>query len=369
MRLGTCIALELALAAGGVGGLVIGIGHAVDHAGEYFVANQAVAATASSAARVSFEPLPAATLTLPEQSASTTPAATETVFGAPDAELLAPVGEGAVTRVKVNHGGTSLSLRLDFASGARAAFKPEQIHMQSDPRREIAAYRIDRLLGIGHVQPTKSFSVRVDELVAAADPGGRAVIADRLANEAKAKNGVLRGELSWWIADIKLAQIGGVQVDDFAARNQWTRMLKVGAQVPEDQKEMLAQLATLAVFDVIIDNPDRWSGGNTRMSPDGKILYFMDNSMSFSKYEFGHENNLVVVRRMQVFPRGLIERLRTLTLEQLTASVTAGGEETGLAPLLSTAELAAIIKRRDNLLIQVDALIAQYGDAAVLALP
>lgn len=349
---------------------MVGVGHAVTHAGDYFVANQAVAATTSPAPRVTvapmLEPMPAATLDLPKPVA---PAVPDTVFGASDAELLAPVGEGGVTRVKVNHGGTSLSLRLDFGSGARAAFKPEQVHMQSDPRREIAAYRIDRMLGIGHVQPTKAFSVRVDELVAAADPSGRAIIADRLANEAKAKNGVLRGELSWWLPEIKLASIGGIQVDDFAARNQWTRMLKIGAHIPAEQKEMLAQLAALAVFDVIIDNPDRWSGGNTRMSPDGKILYFMDNSMSFSKYEFGHENNLVVVRRMQVFPRGLIDKLRALTLEQLTGAVTAGGEEMGLAPLLSSAELAAIIKRRDNLLVQVDALIAQYGDAAVLALP
>ena len=35
--------------------------------------------------------------------------------------LLAPLAATKVTGIKLNHGGTSLSLRVDFASGARAA--------------------------------------------------------------------------------------------------------------------------------------------------------------------------------------------------------------------------------------------------------
>ena len=44
---------------------------------------------------------------------------------------------------------------------------------------------------------------------------------------------------------------------------------------------MAAQVSTLIVFDFLTANPDRYSGGNMKMSPDGKQLFFMDNTMSF----------------------------------------------------------------------------------------
>jgi len=52
-----------------------------------------------------------------------------------------------VVQAKLNKGGSSISFRLDFADGSRAAFKPEQINPQTVPRKEVAAYRISRFLG------------------------------------------------------------------------------------------------------------------------------------------------------------------------------------------------------------------------------
>ena len=145
--------------------------------------------------------IPAATLELQP------PAALPTVFDEPDDALLAPLGADAVTRVKPNRGGTSLSLRLDFANGSRAAFKPQQIHLQSEPRREIAAYRIDRLLGIGHVAPAKPAKFTVTELVAAADPQLRTVTTERILGETRKKDGEVRGFIAWWIPEIRDARV------------------------------------------------------------------------------------------------------------------------------------------------------------------
>ena len=153
MRLGTCIALELAVAAGAVSGLWIGVGQATKLAGTYLAGGEAVAATSAPSVRTPER--------LPRGYLDVAPRPPNNVFGSPDDELLAPLGAATVTRIKLNHGGTSLSLRLDFANGARAAFKPEQTHPQSDPRREIAAYRLDRLLGIGRVPPAKATSIPV----------------------------------------------------------------------------------------------------------------------------------------------------------------------------------------------------------------
>ena len=368
MRLGTCIALELAVAAGAIGGLWFGVGYTTEVARDYLATHEAAAATATSDVvsppaidRTHAERVPAATLVV------AAPANVATVFPGPDGELLSPIN-GPVTRAKLNHGGTSLTLRLDFASGARAAFKPEQTHPQSDPRREIAAYRLDRLLGIGHVPPAKSIAVPVDEIVAGVEPMFRDYTAGRIADEGLARNGVLRGEVSWWIPDIKNGKFGPHPMDDADGMDLWSSFLQAGAKRPVELRAMLAQIATVVVFDVITDNADRWSGNNTKVSLDNATLYFMDNTLAFSPYTLGHETNLHALMRVQVFPRQLVTRVRALSYEAIAAAL-AGGDDGGLAPLLSPIEIRAILARRDHVVEYIDALIAQYGEAAVLAMP
>jgi hypothetical protein len=360
VRLGTCIALELAVAAGAAYGVWFAASRGPDLAGAYVRSREAAAATATF--------VPAATLAPLERSKlAISPPAPSTVYGAPDLDLLAPVAATPVTKVKLNRGGTSLSLRLDFASGARAAFKPLQIHPQSDPRREIAAYRIDRLLGIGHVPPAKSAAFAIDDIVAANEPDSRDRAAARVADEAIPRHGKLIGEVSWWIPEIKAVRIAGQLIDDVSGEAVWTEHLQAGAARPAELLPMLGQIATVILFDVLIDNADRWSGNNTQGSPDDRILYFMDNTLSFSPYTYGHEANLSKLYRIQVFPRALVGKLRALTVE--TIQVALGGDDELLGPLLTDVEIRAIIARRDHFLGYIDRLIAELGEDAVLALP
>jgi hypothetical protein len=381
VRLGTCIALELAVATGAVGGVWLGAGYMASHT-DFLDTREAVA---SSIPRSAPELLPAPELTV------AIPTVVDNVFGVPDAELLAPLGTTAVTKMKTNHGGTSLSLRLDFANGTRAAFKPEQTHYQSDPRREIAAYRIDRLLGIGHVPPAKEIEVSVAEVLAAGDQGFRAYYAGRLDEEAITHDGKLRGTASWWVPEIKLAAIasparripvgeveGGARAGEPAiGRNRidlkegkdiWTSQMQIGAPMDPALRPFLAQISTCVLFDLLIDNSDRWSGSNTAMSPDGKTLYFMDNTMSFSKALFGHEINVLAMRRIQIYPRKLVEKMRALTAEDLER-VLQMPPESKLAPLLKPFEVKAVLARRDNMLKWIDGLIARYGEQQVLGFP
>lgn len=365
MRLGTCIALELAVVAGAAGGVWFAASRGGEIAGAYVHGREAAAATAA------YPPGPAqAIVPLERAELAIAPRghdAADSVFGAPDPDLLAPLGATPVTRIKLNRGGTSLSLRIDFASGARAAFKPVQIHPQSDPRREIAAYRIDRLLGLGRVPPARSAVFAVDDLIAAADPDSRDHAAARIGDEAIAQGGKLRGELSWWIPQIKRVRIGGRYVDEPEGEALWIDYLQAGAAIPGELRPMLAQLATVVVFDVVIDNSDRWSGNNTQGSPDDRILYFMDNTLSFSLYTRGHAANLSRLHRIQMFPRGLIGRLRAMTAEAVTAAL--GGNDDLLGPLLTGPEIDAMLSRRDHILEYVDRLITELGEDAVLALP
>jgi hypothetical protein len=283
--------------------------------------------------------------------------------------LLEPLGAARVVRIKPNQGGTSLSLRIDFANGARASFKPEQVWPQSDPRREIAAYRMDRLLGIGHVPPAKPIKFTVSELLAAVDPQLRTVTTTRLTDEATARKGELRGMVSWWIPEIRDLWLNGVEIQDPAARKELTSYLQIGAQVPAKYKALVDQFSTCILFDVVINNADRFSGSNTKVSPDLRTLYFMDNTLSFAPAQRGHQMNLRPFFAIQVFPRGLVKRLRELTLDQITAALTLGDDPVGLGPLLTDEELHAIISRRDHALAHIDSLVKQFGEDAVLALP
>jgi hypothetical protein len=363
VRLGTCIALELVVAVGAAGGVWLGVGHATELAANYLTTHEAAAATSVVAGRTPVR-LPEARLATPP------PALPLTVFAASDGELLAPLGTAALTRAKINRQGTSLSLRLDFASGGRAAFKPEQTHPQSDPRREIAAYRIDRLLAIGHVPPAKAVVLRLDDLIAAAEPNVRGYMAQRLADEAIVRDGRVRGEVSWWIPEIRNARLGPYELDERDGMNRWRTYLQVGglATVAPELRAFVAQIATVVVFDVLIDNADRWSGSNTKVSGDRSILYFMDNTLSFSPFTLGHEANLKPLRAIQVFPRQLIARVRALSYESLVAAL-GGGDDSGLAPLLTPVEIRAILARRDHVIRHIDWLIAELGEDKVLALP
>jgi hypothetical protein len=209
---------------------------------------------------------------------------------------------------------------------------------------------------------------KVADLIAATEPGLRQYVASRLDEEAIARGGVLHGEASWWIPEIKVARIGAFELDEHDGIALWESYLTPGKVLPAELQDYLRQISTIVVFDVLIDNADRWSGSNTRTDPDRKVLYFMDNTLAFSPYTMGHSTNLGPLRAIGVFSKSLIERVRTLDYDSLVKALE-GPDDGGLGPLLTEVEIRAILARRDHVIHHVDDLIARHGEAAVLALP
>ena len=290
-----------------------------------------------------------------------------------DEVLLGPLRTAALANVRVNYGGTSISLRLDFVGGGRASFKPEQTNPQSVPRREVAAYRLDRLLGIQAVAPAIGRSFPVDELYAALDRPGRAVrqrLKDELISRkdpADPHRRIVVGEVQWWIPAIEFARIGRHRIDETRGIVAWKRLLRAGATIPDERYQLVRQISTMLLFDFVIDNVDRWSGANARISPDGSKLYFMDNTMAFSRDADGHRKSKIYLERCQTFSRRLVERLRDLGEDEVRAVLAHD-----LGPfdrLLTDEELVALFGRRDAALAYIDGLIAEHGDAAVLVFP
>jgi hypothetical protein len=285
-----------------------------------------------------------------------------TFMGMSDELLLERVRTQPIVRFKLNHGGSSLSFRVEFADGSRAAWKPNQTNMQTIPRKEIAAYRLNRLLGLNAVPPAAPRVVTRDELLGHLHPDSLVALPRIKAETLFGSDGRTIGTASYWVPVIKDSGF-----DTPEGRQQGQIWLTQGQAVPPDKVHMAAQLSDLAVFDFLTANPDRYSGGNMKMSPDGKQLFYMDNTMSFYVDPNGIPRNREVLQRTQRFSRKLytsLDRINAPTLEKALS------EEIG-APyeILTPAEIAAVVARREVVRQHVGALVSAFGERKVLVFP
>jgi hypothetical protein len=285
-----------------------------------------------------------------------------TFLGMSDELLLERVRTQPIVRFKLNHGGSSLSFRVDFADGSRAAWKPIQTNTQTIPRKEVAAYRLNRLLGLNAVPPAAPRVVSREELLAHLHPESVEFLPRIEAETVFGANGKTIGTASYWIPIIK--DSGFDTPEGRSLAQQW---LSQAWPVATEHVPMATQLSDLVVFDFLTANPDRYSGGNMKMSPDGTQLYYMDNTMSFFLDPNGIPRNREALLRTQRFSRALYQALARITVPTLQKAFT---EEVG-APyeILTPAEIAAVVARRDFVRHHIAGLIAQLGERNVLAFP
>ena len=287
--------------------------------------------------------------------------------GLPDDVLVAPLLESGIVEVKPNKGGTSLSLRIDFENGARAACKPQQIHPHSMPRREIAAYRVNRLLGLSTVPPAVARRFRVSDIIDHLRGGSttRARVKSEMIADG---DGTVLAELSWWIPVLERVKVDGFEIDSTDGIVTWKRYLAAGGRpIPDDQLDTVAQVSDLVLFDFIINNSDRWSGGNVKASEDGRVVYFMDNTLSFGDDDNGHHKVRTYLERVEKFSRRLVARLRALSEDEVRAAMTRDVEP--FPELLTDVEIRSMFARRDLAMRYIDGLIDVHGEDAVLVFP
>lgn len=357
MRLATCIAIELAVA----GSLLAGVGVATV-TGVQQLRGQL---TRPPAAPAGAQP-PSGLSSRADLSALPDPRvaleSSGTFLGMSDELLLTRVRTQPVSRFKLNHGGSSISFRVDFADGSRAAWKPTQTNLQSIPRKEVAAYRLNRLLGMNAVPPAAPRAVSREELFSHLHPDSVSALPRIQAETVFGPNGKTVGTASYWIPAIKDSGF-----DTPAGRQQTTAWLTIGERIPVEHRSMAAQLSDLIVFDFLTANPDRYSGGNMKMSPDGSQLYFMDNAMSFFVGLEGTQRNQQNLLRTQRFSRNLYEALARVTAPALERILT---EDAGTPyEILTPSEIKAVVSRRDMVRTHIDAMIAEHGAKAVFAFP
>jgi hypothetical protein len=284
-----------------------------------------------------------------------------TFLGMSDDLLLARLRSAPIVRAKLNKGGSSLSFRLDFADGSRAAFKPAQTNLQTIPRKEVAAYRLCRLLGLTGVPPAVRRSVTRDELLLHLHPDSQPALPRIRAETLFDPQGKTQGAVSYWIPEIRDAGL-----DTPAGMAKSAAWLKIGQEIAPEDEAIAAQVSDLVVFDFLTANPDRYSGGNIKTSPEGDRLYFMDNTMAFFLSADGHPRNRAWLDRTERFSRRLWAALDRVTERSLQRVL--GHDIDGLE-ILTNSEIKAVIARRETLQRHVKALLATHDEAEVFAFP
>ncbi len=254
----------------------------------------------------------------------------------------------------------SLSLKVRLEGGGRAVFKP----LRKGDRRapfETAAYRMARLLQIEAVPVSVLRKIPAAFLIARLekdDPKIAAAFRDAVPAD---ESGKVEGAVIEWMEDIDkeaLSQLGGIPAIN--------RMLAPGR--PANGDEPLAVAASnMVVFDHIIGNWDRFSGGNFFVSKDGVHLILIDHNGSFAPWPKMREEKMAArLRATERFSASLLERIRNLTRASVQAAAADVGEG---APLLSDEQIDLLLARRDEVVRHVEGLVEKNGLASTVVFP
>lgn len=282
-----------------------------------------------------------------------------------DKQWLERLASAPITELTRNPGGATITIRVRFSDGTRAVWKPEQKHSASNFRAEIAAYHLDRIVGFSRTAAVVGRSLGyphvLEHLEASnADPE----FIERFRAEVPARDGRVAGAMIAWHA--------GKLVSAEPPKG-WTEGLRSKEPVREELAKRMPEWSDLIVFDFLIDNTDRWSGGNV-LSLGGGGLIFLDNAAAFAPWRASRgETNQSRLEPVCRFRRATVEALRALgpaaaPEARLGARLERSLAGDPLAPVLGKAQLRAVDTRVERLLEHVERCTTELGEELVLSL-
>lgn len=189
--------------------------------------------------------------------------------------------------------------RQELSRSERGSF---QFGFRDSYKYEIAAYELDKLLGLGLVPPTVERTID---------------------NQT--------GSLQLWVE---------------GAFTEFERRKK--QLLPKDGWRWGAQMYKVDLLNQLIYNTDTKNALNILFDPDFRV-YAIDHSRSFRLYK-----ELPAAEELRRFSRSVIDKLRELDRERA---------ESRLGRWLNGGELSALLKRCDLLLAHVDRLVVEQGEA------
>lgn len=280
-----------------------------------------------------------------------------------DAAWITRLAAAGITEITPNRGGGSISMKVRFADGKKAVMKPEQTGKPTDPRAEIAAYHLDRLLGFGRTAAVVGRRFALAEVRAAlVASGADAAFLERIDKLLVVRDGkVDAAMIAWHTAPL-------VEEESAPA---WMSTLDSREAVPAESLSKLSEWSDLVVFDFLIDNPDRYSGGNIlRLGKNGPLV-FLDQGAAFGRNRL--RDKLTTVGRLDKicrFRKATLAALRHAgaaapAADRLGAALGASLARDPIAPVLAADQLEAIDERVASLAGHVGSCEARVGAPAV----
>lgn len=258
-------------------------------------------------------------------------------------------------------GHSSVVLRMRTVARVTAALRVRTREIQDGYRYEIAAYRISRLLGLDNVPPAiyrratwKEINQRFhDDMLDRRASIRRQILWD--------EDGSAPGAAIYWVKGMR-----SVGLENKAS---WVTWLRDG-EVPEGRAALARDLSTMIVFDLLIGNWDRFSGGNLPIDGDRQRAFLRDNDRAFSTplLRRRYENLLAGLIGTRRFSKELVRHLTVLDEASIRDEL-ARDPSQRTHPLLSDAQIAEVLDRRDTILSYITAMIDEHGEAQVLFFP
>jgi hypothetical protein len=263
-------------------------------------------------------------------------------------------------------GTSSTTFQMQLSGSIDAAFKPET---RTHPRgwaHEVAAYRIASVLGMDQVAPARVRVIERGQLRRHIAPDWEgdpdSLLAPLAFNANVPGSTTVRGAAIYWVPNLERATL-----DQPEGLERWRSWLTPGAQLSPEQRILARDLASMCVFDALIGNGDRLSGGNLRTATNGmQRVIIRDHNLAFPvRWSEGQRARILdELQRSRRFRRSLIDALRALD----EASLERASHDEIVGDLLDEAQREAVLDRRATILSWVAALIEEHGEAAVLDL-